>query len=322
MSHEQRELTLFLLLLLWIGHSAANDIQFIDDVYSSHDIYLAWTVSSVIEPQIFQYRECGADEFISATINDAPQQYENKTSNVYSVTLNNLSPNTIYQIKISSQSDNIYRLQTLSKNDDWEFYLARVVPYAVGAVGAVILAPIALDMVGFGSIGITAGSAAAAIQSEIGLVEAGSTFAILQSAGMAGMSTETLLGVALRGAGVVSGIAGLVEDECHDTDHVHLIQHKLEDIKYFVIKNIDKIDIQSLKECIVSYVNDADVEADIDTFWDSVQSNYNIVYNDVPKQMRKIDWNKQKDKVTGIYEKVKHKIVDGIDYFLHKNKRN
>eukprot|EP01083_Nonionella_stella_P055053 145303_1 len=312
-------------LLLWIariGNSVANNIQFIDDLYSSHDIYLAWTVSSVIEPQIFQYRECGTDEFIPATINNASNQYENTTSTVYSATLNNLSPDTIYQIKISSEDDDIYRLRTLSTNDDWELYLQRVAPYAVGAVGAVILTPIVLDMVGFGSIGITAGSAAAAIQSEIGLVEAGSTFAILQSAGMAGMSTETLLGVALRGAGVVSGIAGLVEDECHDTDHVHLIQHKLEDIKYFVIKNIDKIDIQSLKECIVSYVNDADVEADIDTFWDSVQSNYNIVYNDVPKQMRKIDWNKQKDKVTGIYEKVKHKIMDGIGYFLHKNKSN
>jgi hypothetical protein len=39
---------------------------------------------------------------------------------------------------------------------------------------------------GFGTVGIGAGSAAAAIQSQIGLVSAGSAFATLQSLGMQG----------------------------------------------------------------------------------------------------------------------------------------
>eukprot|EP01083_Nonionella_stella_P055055 145306_1 len=137
---------------------------------------------------------------------------------------------------------------------------------------------------------------------------------------MAGISTETLIGIALSGAGIVGGIAERVEDECHNTDYVHLMQHKLEEITYFVIKNIDKIDIQSLKECTVSYVNDVDVESDIDTFWNSVQSNYNIVYKDVVKQISKVNRDKQKDTVTGTYEKVKHKIMHGIEYVLHKTR--
>ncbi|KAG6301444.1 hypothetical protein E4U45_003300 [Claviceps purpurea] len=43
-----------------------------------------------------------------------------------------------------------------------------------------------LSMIGFGSLGPIAGSAAAGIQSDIGNVAAGSPFAMLQSAGMRG----------------------------------------------------------------------------------------------------------------------------------------
>ena len=58
---------------------------------------------------------------------------------------------------------------------------------AVIAAGAIVatlsLAPI---IVGFGTVGITAGSTAAAIQSGIGCVQAGSWFATMTSLGMQG----------------------------------------------------------------------------------------------------------------------------------------
>ena len=50
-----------------------------------------------------------------------------------------------------------------------------------GALLAVSVAPIAL---GFGTVGVVAGTVAAGVQSSIGAVSAGSTFATLTSLGM------------------------------------------------------------------------------------------------------------------------------------------
>ncbi|XP_027857061.1 interferon alpha-inducible protein 27-like protein 2A isoform X1 [Xiphophorus couchianus] len=64
---------------------------------------------------------------------------------------------------------------------------------AVGAMGAVLMAPVALSVIGFTSAGIAAGSYAASMMSAAatangGGVAAGSLVAILQSAGASGFT--------------------------------------------------------------------------------------------------------------------------------------
>ncbi|KAH8925312.1 hypothetical protein BT69DRAFT_1332288 [Atractiella rhizophila] len=69
-----------------------------------------------------------------------------------------------------------------------------LVPIAVPLVagGALVLAaPTILSVVGFGAAGVVAGSTAAAVQSVIGNVAAGSLFAVAQSVGAAGIATTT-----------------------------------------------------------------------------------------------------------------------------------
>ena len=75
-----------------------------------------------------------------------------------------------------------------------------------GAIAAVGLVPIAL---GFGTAGIVAGSVAAATQSSIGAVAAGSTFATMTSLGMTGVFS-TLAGVGSTLAGAGAAIAALL----------------------------------------------------------------------------------------------------------------
>ena len=147
--------------MLIIHTLTAHKIQFIDDVYSSNDIYLAWTVSNKSSkplPQILQYTERTNDNWRSIPIHDATERYQNESNEtVYSATLNDLTPNAIYKIRhnptiSSDDSDNhIFQVRTLSNNDDWEFYLEKAAPYVVGAVGSVILAPVALELLEFGS---------------------------------------------------------------------------------------------------------------------------------------------------------------------------
>jgi ElaB/YqjD/DUF883 family membrane-anchored ribosome-binding protein len=80
-----------------------------------------------------------------------------------------------------------------------------------GIVACVVAAPIGigaayavLNMVGFTATGVAAGSAAAAAQSGIGSVAAGSTFAVLQSAAAGGAGATLVSGVA---GGTATGIA-------------------------------------------------------------------------------------------------------------------
>ena len=75
-----------------------------------------------------------------------------------------------------------------------------------GAIAAVGLVPIAL---GFGTAGIVAGSVAAATQSSIGAVAAGSTFGTMTSLGMTGVFS-TLAGVGSTLAGAGAAIAALL----------------------------------------------------------------------------------------------------------------
>ena len=81
-----------------------------------------------------------------------------------------------------------------------------VVGGAIG-IGAATMAPVALTVVGFSATGVVGGSIAAVVQSSIGSVAAGSTFAVLQSAGAAGISWLTTGAIAGTGA-VIGWIAG------------------------------------------------------------------------------------------------------------------
>eukprot|EP01119_Soliformovum_irregulare_P024438 TRINITY_DN875_c0_g2_i1.p1 TRINITY_DN875_c0_g2~~TRINITY_DN875_c0_g2_i1.p1 ORF type:complete len:290 (+),score=56.48 TRINITY_DN875_c0_g2_i1:154-1023(+) len=73
---------------------------------------------------------------------------------------------------------------------------------AVGGIAAVLAAPAVLSAAGFGAGGIVGGSVAAAWMASSGPIAAGSTFALLQSAGAAGLGTAATGGLAAIGAAV------------------------------------------------------------------------------------------------------------------------
>lgn len=75
----------------------------------------------------------------------------------------------------------------------------------IGVLGLACLVNPALGIAGFSALGPTAGSAAAAWQSSIGIVQVGSVFAWCQSAAMGGSAAGTIF--AAQGAG--AGVAGL-----------------------------------------------------------------------------------------------------------------
>ncbi|KAK6343473.1 hypothetical protein TWF730_011062 [Orbilia blumenaviensis] len=91
---------------------------------------------------------------------------------------------------------------------------------------AAILSPLILPAVGFGSAGVGAGSIAAGWQSAIGLVEAGSIFALCQSAGAGGAAgAAAITAAALGGTGTVvaagavaSATAGIENNVLRDED--------------------------------------------------------------------------------------------------------
>ncbi|KAH8925311.1 hypothetical protein BT69DRAFT_1348843 [Atractiella rhizophila] len=77
--------------------------------------------------------------------------------------------------------------------------VARGIGISLAVGGATVLAtPVLLSLVGFGAAGVGAGTLAAAIQSSIGNVAAGSLFALAQSIGAAGLAGSTV--VAATGA--------------------------------------------------------------------------------------------------------------------------
>ena len=87
----------------------------------------------------------------------------------------------------------------------------RNVLVGVGIAGGVVAGASLLPMaLGFGTAGIAAGSTAAAIQSGIGNVAAGSLFSIMQSLGMTGFFAKlaTVAGVAAAGAAAGAGATG------------------------------------------------------------------------------------------------------------------
>ncbi|KAF7954528.1 hypothetical protein EAE96_005648 [Botrytis aclada] len=102
-------------------------------------------------------------------------------------------------------------------------------PYRFGlqALGGVVtIASIAvvpiLGAVGFTAVGPVAGSAAAAWQSSIGLVEAGSFFALCQSIAMGGAAVGGIVGAGLGGAGMLAVATSLGELDGEDFDTFEL----------------------------------------------------------------------------------------------------
>ena len=90
------------------------------------------------------------------------------------------------------------------KESKWD--TKRMIIYGtVGAVGAVVAAPMVIGALGFGSAGVGAGTVAATTQSTIGSVSAGSFFAGAQSAGAIGLGAQTTAAI---GAG--GGFMGIV----------------------------------------------------------------------------------------------------------------
>ncbi|KAB8300435.1 hypothetical protein EYC80_000608 [Monilinia laxa] len=87
------------------------------------------------------------------------------------------------------------------------------------AIASVITLPI-LGAVGFSAAGPVAGSAAAAWQSSIGLVEAGSIFAWCQSLAMGGAAVGGIIGAGVGGVGVLSGamMLGVLDGEDFDRE--------------------------------------------------------------------------------------------------------
>uniref|UniRef100_A0A224YGJ2 Interferon alpha inducible protein n=1 Tax=Rhipicephalus zambeziensis TaxID=60191 RepID=A0A224YGJ2_9ACAR len=78
----------------------------------------------------------------------------------------------------------------------------------VGAAAAMVAVPIALSAVGFGKVGVTAGSTAAAVHSSIGATIAkGSLFSLCQHWGAMGLPVALKATVAAGGASVAGGAA-------------------------------------------------------------------------------------------------------------------
>ncbi|KAL2372399.1 hypothetical protein BDBG_07561 [Blastomyces gilchristii SLH14081] len=81
-------------------------------------------------------------------------------------------------------------------------------PYQLAAgtvlIAASVIATPALGAIGFTSIGPAAGTVATAWQSGIGSVEAGSIFAMCQSAAMGGVVAKAVTAVGAAGAGVAA----------------------------------------------------------------------------------------------------------------------
>ena len=101
------------------------------------------------------------------------------------------------------------------------FLLTSQIVGGVGVIASLVALPI-LGAAGFAAAGPVAGSAAAAWQSSIGLVQAGSVFAWCQSAAMGGAAVNGIVALgaaggsvalAATGAGVVGGQTALTPEK-------------------------------------------------------------------------------------------------------------
>ncbi|KAF5874787.1 uncharacterized protein Bfra_003236 [Botrytis fragariae] len=88
-------------------------------------------------------------------------------------------------------------------------------------IASVVAVPV-LGAVGFSAAGPIAGSTAAAWQSSMGLVEAGSIFAWCQSAAMGGAAVGGIIGAGVGGAGILAGASSLGALDGADFDNPEL----------------------------------------------------------------------------------------------------
>jgi hypothetical protein len=102
-------------------------------------------------------------------------------------------------------------VQPLSYNMTWECVEKSLLAASL-TVTALLSLPICLQLVGFGEMGVAGESCAAAWQANIGNVEASSTFAILQSISMAGMSHMTFVVVPVSAAATAEALCASFYD--------------------------------------------------------------------------------------------------------------
>lgn len=119
--------------------------------------------------------------------------------------LNETSSNS--NLRTNSGKDENEDVYEKGKDSD-EFYDAlKYAGYGIAIVGGVVgTAAVLPILLGFGSVGIAAGSAAAGVQASIGSVAAGSWFATMTSLGMTGAFTTAAAagaGTAVVGAGTL-----------------------------------------------------------------------------------------------------------------------
>ena len=117
-------------------------------------------------------------------------------------------------------------------------------PFSIGLPLTIAGAGVSATLVGFGAAGIAAGSIAAAIQSSIGNVVAGSLFATMQSLGATGtftaMTTGGLVTAGASGAAVAVASGGDESQEANETsdeDHVetpNIKEHCIDDLQKLV----------------------------------------------------------------------------------------
>ncbi|XP_060601424.1 uncharacterized protein LOC132754753 [Ruditapes philippinarum] len=100
------------------------------------------------------------------------------------------SPNGCHVIRKDSYGEWNYNISSCVK-DEW--LSSKKVACYTAIFGAIAASPYLLSLLGFGSVGILAGSFAAKWMAYIGIVSKGSVFAWLQSLGMTGISKAAIL---------------------------------------------------------------------------------------------------------------------------------
>lgn len=123
---------------------------------------------------------------------------------------------------------------------------------------SVICTPMILGYIGFTAGGVVAGSIAAGIQSSIGVITAGSTFASAQSIGAAGLASSTQL-LITGGSAIVGGIIGFFKKEENGeikTSVIEEIEEKVIEEKFEdkTTKNVG-IETDSILTSIQSSIN-------------------------------------------------------------------
>jgi len=118
----------------------------------------------------------------------------------------------VHQVRHQVPFTVLEKFPAIEYPDVGEYVRAHPVAFGFQVAGATVLTTSVLGLpilgaLGFTSIGPAAGSAAAAWQSSLGFVQAGTFFAWCQSAAMGGAAVGTITGAGTAGAGVAGAAA-------------------------------------------------------------------------------------------------------------------